>query len=341
MDRQLLDSVLNGVPLPMVMIGTDNLIFAANPAAEAILGAGQIGRHHAIALRHPALLTAIEAALRDGAAGQARYVVRGPSHEETYLVTVTPVSGTDQDSVLCAFQDITEQELVSQLRRDFVANVSHELRTPLTALVGFIETMKGAARNDHAARHRFLDIMEHETGRMNRLVHDLLSLSSVEAEERRRPTTNVDVAALIRSAASALRLVADAADVTLEIIEPDTAPHVLADADQLLQVFQNLIENAVKYGASGKLVTVKIYEPSSDFMVRIDVMDRGEGIEEQHLPRLTERFYRVDNHRSREKGGTGLGLAIVKHIVNRHRGQFTIASQRGKGSCFTVRLPKA
>ncbi len=340
MDRQWLDGILSGVPLPMVMIGADDLIFAANPAAEAILGTGQIGRHHAIALRQPALLAAIEVTLHDRVAGQARYVIHGPSHEVTYLVTVTPVSSTDRSGALCAFEDITEQELIGQLRRDFVANVSHELRTPLTALAGFIETLKGAARDDPAARDRFLTIMERETGRMNRLVQDLLSLSRVEAEERRRPTTDVDVAAVIQSAAAALRPVANAANVTLEITGADSAPHVPADADQLLQVFQNLIENAIKYGASGRLITVRIHPPTSDPLLQIDVIDRGDGIEEQHLQRLTERFYRVDTHRSREKGGTGLGLAIVKHIVNRHRGEFTISSQRGKGACFTVLLPK-
>jgi two-component system phosphate regulon sensor histidine kinase PhoR len=341
MDRQWLDDILSGVPLPMVLIGADDRILAVNSAATAILDASQIGRHHAIALRQPALLAAIEGALRNGVAGQAHYVIHGPSHEVTYLVTVTPVSGDDKSGAICAFEDITEQELIGQLRRDFVANVSHELRTPLTALAGFIETLKGAARDDATARDRFLTIMERETGRMNRLVNDLLSLSRVEAEERRRPTASVNVAALIQSVATALRPVADEAGVALEITGANSAPHIPADADQLVQVFQNLIENAVKYGAVGKLVTVAIHPPSSDPLLRIDVIDRGDGIEEQHIPRLTERFYRVDDHRSRDKGGTGLGLAIVKHIVNRHRGRFTINSERGKGSCFTVLLPKA
>ncbi len=339
MDRQWLDDILGGAPLPMVLIGADELIFAANPAAEAILATSPVGRHHAIALRQPALLAAIEVALRDNVPGQARYVVHGPSHEVTYLVTVTPVSGTDKSAAFCAFQDITEQELIGQLRRDFVANVSHELRTPLTALAGFIETLKGAARDDPAARDRFLTIMERETGRMSRLVQDLLSLSKVEAEERRRPTTLVDVGAVIRSAVAALRPIAEEGGVALEITGAEAAPPVPADADQLLQVFQNLIENAIKYGASGQLVTINIHTPTKGALLQIDVIDRGEGIEEQHLQRLTERFYRVDTHRSREKGGTGLGLAIVKHIVNRHRGRLTISSERGRGACFSVFLP--
>ena len=340
MDRQMLDGLLRGVPLPMVLVGAEDRIVAANAEAELILGAGQIGRHHAIALRQPDLLSAIEAAVRSGVAGEARYVILGPSHEVTYRVAVTPVSVDGTNGALCAFQDITEQELVTQLRRDFVANVSHELRTPLTAMMGFIETLKGAAKDDPVARDRFLNIMEHEAGRMSRLVRDLLSLSKVEAEERQRPTTLVTLSAVIQSAVTTLRPLADQAGVALEIIGADSAQQVRADADQLLQVFQNLIENAVKYGSTGKLVSITIHPETNEPMLRVDVVDRGEGIDAQHLPRLTERFYRVDTHRSREKGGTGLGLAIVKHIIHRHRGRFTVASERGKGSCFTVFLPR-
>ena len=324
----------------MVVIGADDRIVTANPAGEAILGADQIGRHHALALRQPALLNAIEAALRHGACGQARYVILGSSHEVTYLVTVTAVPGPDGNGALCAFQDMTEQELIGQFRRDFVANVSHELRTPLTTLIGFIETLKGAAKNDPAARDRFLTIMEHEAGRMNRLVRDLLSLSKVEAEERRRPTTPVNIAELLHAVASTMRPVVDANGVELDVTVAVDAPRITADADQLMQVFQNLIENAVKYGAPGKIVRVAVHSSDDDPMIRIDVIDQGAGIEPQHLPRLAERFYRVDNHRSREKGGTGLGLAIVKHIVNRHRGRLTISSERGRGSRFSIFLPK-
>lgn len=338
MDSDWLDGLLGAVPLPLILIGEDERILAANPATEDIIGAGQVGRHHAIALRQPALLSAIETALRDRIGGQARLVILGPSHEVTYLVTVTPMHG--DGGVLCAFQDITEQELVTRFRRDFVANVTHELRTPLTTLIGFIETLKGAARDDPAARDRFLTIMEQEAGRMNRLVGNLLSLSRVEAQERQRPAASVDVAALINAVTTTLAPVAKEANVVIEVTGGDTTLPVPGDADQLTQVFQNLIENAIKYGASGGKVTVAIHPPGDD-RIRIDVIDRGEGIGARHLPRLTERFYRVDDHRSREKGGTGLGLAIVKHILNRHRGRLEITSERGKGSCFSVFLPTA
>ena len=247
---------------------------------------------------------------------------------------------------MCVFEDITDLEQSSQIRRDFVANVSHELRTPLTALLGFIETLRGAARDDPAARERFLGIMEREAGRMNRLVRDLLHLSRVEGEERVRPTETVDVSALISMAVMALKPLADAASVRVQITGETGPIRVPADPDQLTQVFHNLIENAIKYGASGKLVNIVITrDPREESLrapaVRIEVIDQGDGIEQVHLPRLTERFYRVDSHRSREKGGTGLGLAIVKHIVNRHRGRFRIESELGKGSVFTVILPDA
>ncbi len=339
MDRDWLDGMLGAVPLPLILIGEDDRILAANTAADDIIGAAQVGRHHAIALRQPALLSAIETALRDRVGGQARHVILGPSHEVTYLVTVTPMHGNG--GVLCAFQDITERELVTRFRRDFVANVTHELRTPLTTLIGFIETLKGAARDDPAARDRFLTIMEQEAGRMNRLVDNLLSLSRVEAQERQRPAASVDVSALINAVTATLAPVAQEADVVIEVTGGDTTLPVPGDADQLTQVFQNLIENAIKYGASGGKVTVVIHPPGDDARIRIDVIDRGEGIGARHLPRLTERFYRVDDHRSREKGGTGLGLAIVKHILNRHRGRLEMTSERGKGSCFSVFLPRA
>ena len=228
------------------------------------------------------------------------------------------------------------------MRRDFVANVSHELRTPLTALSGFIETLGGAARDDAAARDRFLAIMAREAGRMNRLVQDLLHLSRVEAAERVRPTTRIDLQKVLATTLGSLRPLADDAGVRLEV-EGETGPlPLLADQDQMIQVLSNLIENAVKYGGAGGVVTLRLTRDAlpGGPAIRVDVIDRGEGIDPVHLPRLTERFYRVDGHRSREKGGTGLGLAIVKHIVNRHRGRLRIDSTVGKGSVFSVLLPQ-
>jgi two-component system phosphate regulon sensor histidine kinase PhoR len=344
MDSDLVRTLLDGLPLPAVLIGQDARIRQANPAAAALLGPGTVGRHYLIAMRQPELLDAVEATLRHGQPGQTRVTFTGPAGESTYRVLVSPLAGEGQAGVLAVFEDITEAEKIGQMRRDFVANVSHELRTPLTALMGFIETLRGAARDDAAARDRFLATMEREAGRMNRLVRDLLHLSRVEAEERVRPTERVDIAALALSAVTTQRAAAAEAKVTLDLDGAGTPAVIMADADQITQVLHNLIENAVKYGGAGGRVRVALdrvaYEPAlRGAALQITVQDWGEGIDAIHLPRLTERFYRVDSHRSRERGGTGLGLAIVKHIVNRHRGRFRIDSARGKGSTFTLLLP--
>lgn len=333
-----LGELVGALPVPVVLIGADERVLAANAGAVALLGADPVGRHHGLALRQPALLDAIAGVLRGGAVTEVRYSIPGPSHEIVHRVTVAPVQG----GAVLTFMDVSEQEQIGQMRRDFVANVSHELRTPLTALLGFIETLRGPARDDPAARERFLGIMGREAERMNRLVRDLLHLSRVEAQERVRPTEALDLAAAIRGSATALRQVAEEAGVAVELVGMDKPFEVPADADQITQVLNNLIENAIKYGAAGGRVVVTLGEGQGPrgAMARIEVRDFGEGIDQIHLGRLTERFYRVDGHRSREKGGTGLGLAIVKHIVNRHRGRLIIDSHKGKGSTFTVMLPE-
>jgi len=342
MPEEFATLMLKGLPMPALLVDGDERIVSINEEAERLLGKAALGRLYMLPLRQPALREAIAAALSDARAARVRHVVPGPSQEQVHMVTVSPILGQTHRAVLCVFEDVTGHEQVEQMRRDFVANVSHELRTPLTALLGFIETLRGAARDDPAARDRFLTIMEREAGRMNRLVRDLLHLSRVEAEERIRPTDPVDPVAVVQSALSSLKPLAEAHGVTVEV-EMDSAPRsVPADADQLMQVITNLTENAIKYGGTDRTVTVRLSREalSRGAMLRIDVIDRGEGIAPEHLPRLTERFYRVDAHRSREKGGTGLGLAIVKHIVHRHRGTFRIDSQIGQGSTFTVYFPE-
>lgn len=342
MPEEFATLMLKGLPMPALLVDGDERIVSINEEAERLLGKAALGRLYMLPLRQPALREAIAAALSDARAARVRHVVPGPSQEQVHMVTVSPILGQTHRAVLCVFEDVTGHEQVEQMRRDFVANVSHELRTPLTALLGFIETLRGAARDDPAARDRFLTIMEREAGRMNRLVRDLLHLSRVEAEERIRPTDPVDPMAVVQSALSSLKPLAEAHGVMVEV-EMDSAPRsVPADADQLMQVITNLTENAIKYGGTDRTVTVRLSREalSRGAMLRIDVIDRGEGIAPEHLPRLTERFYRVDAHRSREKGGTGLGLAIVKHIVHRHRGTFRIDSQIGQGSTFTVYFPE-
>ncbi|KMK67465.1 ATP-binding protein [Puniceibacterium sp. IMCC21224] len=334
---------LAAMPLPALLIRRDERIEAANPDALSLLGAAIVGRHFITALRQPSLLDAIEATLRDAQPRQTRYLTNDGRQDTTFRVSVRTVELDQGPGALVVFEDVTHVEQAGQMRRDFVANVSHELRTPLTALMGFIETLKGPARNDAAARDRFLDTMGSEAGRMNRLVGDLLSLSRVEAEERVRPTEKLDLGGLVRSAANGLAFLATEAGVE---IQTDLPPpfEMTGDPDQLRQVLTNLLENAIKYSGSGSTVMVRVSAPGFEPRlrgqgVRIELRDTGQGIDPIHLPRLTERFYRVDSHRSREMGGTGLGLAIVKHIVNRHRGRLRIESELGKGTTFHIVLP--
>lgn len=340
MTVELLQTVLDGLPLAAFIIGQDERVVAANAGAAELLGPGIIGRHHVLTLRQPPVLQAISASLADRETRFARLVVPRAGREDVYSFSV---AGLSQGGVICTFQDESARELAVQMRRDFVANVSHELRTPLTALIGFIETLRGPARQDPVARDRFLQIMEREAGRMNRLVRDLLHLSRVEAEEKVRPRTQTDLGQVVGLTLATLRpMIADAeVEIVMEGPWPASGPFLPGDPDQLMQVFTNLIENAVKYGGKGKQVTLRLMreEGVQTSGWRIDVADQGDGIPAVHIPRLTERFYRADTHRSRDEGGTGLGLAIVKHIVNRHRGNLRIQSMLAEGSTFSVFLP--
>jgi len=336
-------AVLDALPIPALLIDGDERLAHANLAATAILGGTAVGRSYVAALRQPVLLDCVEAVFRLRQPGTADVITTMAMRETIWRVTAAPVEAAGDDlMVLVTFEDQTATQEARQMRQDFVANVSHELRTPLTALIGFIETLKGAAREDPAARDRFLDTMEREASRMNRLVADLLSLSKVEAVERMKPTGTVDLADILGSVVLALQPLAEDRGVALTLVGADTPGELSADPDQLSQVFTNLVENAVKYGANSVTVTLRRYEQVSGFRgpgIEAVVEDDGEGIDPVHIPRLTERFYRVDSHRSREMGGTGLGLAIVKHIVNRHRGRLRIESEPGQGSRFIILLP--
>jgi two-component system phosphate regulon sensor histidine kinase PhoR len=345
-------SFLDAVPLPAVLIGPDERIDALNPpGAELFGGVSVVGRHYVTVIRQPQLTEAVDRALRGGERIRTRYLRSIGEREETFRVVASPVAGPRGPGVVMTFEDVTDLQRAGEMRRDFVANVSHELKTPLTAMLGFIETLRGAAKNDPAAQERFLGIMAKEGERMNRLVSDLLSLSRVEGDERVRPTAPVEMSRLICSTLRALRPMAEAAGVSLEALgcgdsqDMAEASRIAGDADQLQQVLTNLIENAIKYGGAGGVVTValSLHDTGQGFpdgFVQVDVIDRGEGFDPIHIPRLTERFYRVDNHRSRALGGTGLGLAIAKHILNRHRGRLRIDTKPGQGARFSVLLPR-
>ena len=230
------------------------------------------------------------------------------------------------------------------MRSDFVANVSHEIRSPLTAITGFIETLQNTAQDDPQAQAHFLELMAKEAGRMGHLVTDLLSLSQVEVKQRRRPKKTVDPDLIITQALAATRQLADRRGMTLVYQAPDTLPGHPGQHDDLVRVFVNLLENAINYGREGSKIQITARvegraNPLKQDAISISVKDQGEGIPAAEIPRLTERFYRVDKSRSRNVGGTGLGLAIVKHVLVRHRGKLVIESEVGQGSTFSVYLP--
>ena len=342
-----IDLMLNAVPDPMVWLDAGGVIAGQNGPAEELLGDWALGRGYPTVFRQPALLGRIETALQRGQSAEARFVQTDQAGQTLFRVLLTPLKSAKggMDGVLLHFADITHLREAEEMRRDFVANVSHELRTPLTSILGFIETLRGPASDDKAAQERFLGIMEDEALRMNRMISDLLSLSRVEGQERQRPADDVDMAVILKGVEAALRPLVEEQGNVLILDLPDTACILKGDGDQLTQVFLNLTENALKYGGAGKTVHVTLREGQGSGsikgdVVQVDVQDQGEGIDAVHLPRLTERFYRVDSHRNRSMGGTGLGLAIVKHIVNRHRGRLRISSQMGQGSLFSVVLPK-
>ena len=346
MDVATVTAILSGMPMPVVLIGADERIAGVNRAAIRLFGGDRSGRHYVTALRQPAILDAVERGFAGGETARAAYLAIDGERDSTFSVSVSPIAIDGTRALLLTFEDVTATEAAVRMRRDFVANVSHELRTPLTAVLGFIETLRGAARDDPAARERFLGIVEREARRMAQLVDDLLSLGRVEQDERVRPRDAVDLGALIEDVVAALAPVAADAGAVIEVARPGGIVFVPGNANQLRQVLTNLIENAIKYGGRSAPVTVTLTDAAPEPALRADgmriaVTDRGEGIAAHHIPRLTERFYRIDTHRSRELGGTGLGLAIVKHIVSRHRGRLRIDSVPGQGSTFTVILPAA
>ncbi len=334
--------IIDALPLPALLVGSNERVLAINAPASHLLGAGAIGRHYITIIRQPALLDAVDQCRLTGETQSAKFLTTEARRDQTWETKVTAIG--DKGDILITFEDQSDVEDAIAQRRDFVANVSHELRTPLTALLGFIETLQGAARNDPEAQGRFLSIMQREATRMNRLVNDLLSLNKVEAQERIRPNEKVDLVQQTRSVVHALEHLAEEKNVTLTLSGPSGPAFVIGDEDQLSQIVTNLLENAIKYSGESSSVDVLVETNDRHPLLRgaavtLSVKDSGEGIDPVHIPRLTERFYRIDSHRSRMEGGTGLGLAIVKHIVNRHRGRLQIKSDIGKGSTFQVVLP--
>jgi len=342
------EAVIAAVPDPLILLDDRRRVVRANAQAASFVGIGDGPRDLAAVLRNPAVLGAADAVLRGEAARVVDFTVTVPIERQlrARLARLDPPS-LDGAVVVLSLHDITQLKRAEQMRADFIANASHELRTPLTTLTGFIETLRGPAREDAEARERFLAIMHEQAARMIRLVEDLLSLSRIELNEHVMPQGSVALGPLLHHLADTLELRAGERGMHIRLDMPPDLPDVIGDRDELAQLFQNLLDNAIKYGRAGSEISVTATsgarlpyggEVGDGAFLSVAVRDQGEGIAREHLARLTERFYRVDTARSREMGGTGLGLAIVKHILNRHRGFLDIDSTLGAGSMFTVFL---
>ncbi len=343
-------AMLDALDLPAFLLNRDSVVVHANTAAVGLFGPVQDGDHLSSRIRSPGILDMVREAVAGGRANTIEHSDRIPS-ERWYNVRIAPLAGLPETLgndgfFLLTFQDVTEARRMDRMRSDFVANASHELRTPLASLTGFIETLQGPAREDTAARDRFLAIMLEQAERMSRLVEDLMSLSRLELRAHVAPADRVDLGPLIAHVCDTLRPLAADFGVAIRFEPPAAAAVVVGERDELIQVFQNLVENACKYGQAGEFVDVTVERSGgrSDTpagMIDVSVRDYGPGIPAEHVPRLTERFYRVNVETSRMNKGTGLGLAIVKHILTRHRARLIVRSELEKGSVFIARFSAA
>ncbi|MDA0340874.1 MAG: ATP-binding protein [Proteobacteria bacterium] len=339
-------AMLNGLADPVLFVDPRLVVVGCNRAAKQLLGDDALQAELGALLDNKDILTAVEASL-GGTPGTSHEVFLPYPIARTFNLSIWRLP--DLKSVgpawaMMIFHDVTASKKAAQMRADFVANVSHELRSPLSALLGFIETLRGPARDDPAATERFLEIMESEAQRMTRLINDLLVLSKLETEEHIRPENAIDLRPVLTQVANILSVRATEREMNIVIDCPDGLASVQGDPDELVQVFQNLVANAISYGRSKTPIQViatrgNPVPGTEDASVAVSVINQGEGIPVEDIPRLTERFYRVNKGRSRSMGGTGLGLAIVKHILARHRGHLEIESTPGERTVFTVSLP--
>lgn len=347
-----LQRVLAGLADPVIALNPAGRVLAFNEPARALAPTLRQGEPVSLALRMPELSEAVTRAFAEAAPQRFQYSERVPLDRWFEAVAAPLALDAAQrsaepgkaDLVLLSFRDLTPLRRVEEMRADFVANASHELRTPLAALSGFIETLQGSARDDAKAREKFLAIMQAQAWRMARLIDDLLSLSRIELNAHRRPDSAVDLVPIVRQVVDGLQTLARDRGVAVNV-EASGPLWVQGDRDELVRGLENLVENALKYGATGKRVdvTAALAPAAADGQAeaQIKVCDYGPGIAPEHLPRLTERFYRVDVRESRAQGGTGLGLALVKHILARHRGRLTIESTPGAGASFIMHVPTA
>ena len=332
-------SVTDALSHPAFILDHGGAVRYANAEAARRFPATRPGDLFTLTFRSPELVEA----MRSAAAGDAVTVDYRDHGEDAgfYAIAVNPLHrpGSGQDLALVILEDMSERQAIERMRADFVANASHELRTPLASLSGFIETLQGAARGDAQASDRFLAIMRQQADRMRRLIDDLLSLSQLEMRAHRTPEGRVDLVTIIGEVLDTMAPLAGELLVKTALDAPDGPVEVTGERDELVQVFENLVENGLKYGGSGGRLDIAIASANAGAAATVTIRDYGPGIAPEHLPRLTERFYRVDAEASREKQGTGLGLAIVKHILTHHRAELDFASQPGTGTTVTATFP--
>jgi two-component system phosphate regulon sensor histidine kinase PhoR len=334
-----LAAAFDALDTPILVVAADETVILQNQAAEKAFGTIPPNTDLAARVRSPGILDMVRETIVTGKANQFEHSERFPS-EAVYIVRVAPAdigAPPARRLFVLSYRDISQARRIDRMRSDFVANASHELRTPLASLRGFIETLQGPARNDAKAHEKFLAIMHEQATRMSRLVDDLLSLSRFELKSHIAPDEAIDLAPLLGHVRDTLQPLAKDLNVEIVLDLPVGSVIVQGDRDELTEVFENLIENACKYGQDGRKVEVTLLG-GGGMPAEVAVRDHGPGIPAEHVPRITERFYRVNVEASRSKKGTGLGLAIVKHILTRHRARLIVQSELGKGTVFTVRF---
>ena len=339
-------NILDGLTDAVILIDENKIFVDGNAAAFDLLGSESKGLSLAAVFDSGDVIEAVDAVLHGGQERQAEIQLPSPVSRicEMRVIELPARNPENAAWIMLVLRDVTDARKTEQMRADFVSNVSHELRSPVSSLLGFIETLQGPAHDDAEARDRFLGIMEGEARRMAYLVNDLLILSHVEAEEHIQPNETVDISEVLGEISTILSSRASERDMNIDLEMPEDLPAIAADKDELIQVFRNLIDNAINYGTHGSTIQIRAEDQGQVFetneaMLAISVTNQGPGIKQEHIQRLTERFYRVDKGRSRATGGTGLGLAIVKHIVGRHRGILDIQSTMGESTTFSVKLP--